>query len=125
MKKIRLTEQDLHKIIKSSVKRILLENYPWAAKDDPRAPYNQPEYDFTDIASQKIEEEIDSLSEEFYDWFFTHYDYDDDDVDEEGVLYQASHDPKIRQEYENFRWDDVVDEISEQDYDNFYAEDEF
>lgn len=124
MKKIRLTEQDLHKIIKSSVARILSENYPWAAKDDPRAPYHQLEYDFTDIASQKIEEEIDSLSEEFYDWFFTHYDYDDD-VDEEGVLYQASHDPNIRQEYENFRWDNVIDEISEQDYDDFYAEDEF
>lgn len=38
--KIRLTESQLHKVIKESVKRIL-ENYPPGAANDPRAPYNQ------------------------------------------------------------------------------------
>ena len=73
---IKLTESDLHKIIKESVKNILKENYPHGAEFDPRAPWNQTEsnYENVEIGVDVIiqypekftENEIDNMDSEYF-----------------------------------------------------------
>ena len=73
-KQIKLTESDLHNIIKESVKNILKENYPPGAEFDPNAPWNQtePYYENVKIGVDVIiqypekftENEIDNMNSE-------------------------------------------------------------
>lgn len=99
---IRLTESQLHKVIKESVSKILKENYPWGAEHDPRAPYNQ-----TDDIDRQIDDEIDNLSTVFVDWYFDKYGWDGE-TPESLILQYAQGDDTVRNAYTEYRYDDII-----------------
>lgn len=114
---IRLTESQLHQIIKESVNKLLKENYPMGAENDPRAPYNQP--DDSEIYEQ-IDAEIENLDPVFVDWAVDRYweDFDEHMSDEEiaGMLAKL---PKVQQEYTDYRYEELVMMDDEPDYDSY------
>lgn len=73
---IKLTESDLHNIIKESVKNILKENYPPGAEFDTHAPWNQTESDYENVKigvdviiqypEKFTENEIDNMDSEYF-----------------------------------------------------------
>ena len=91
--------------------------YPPGAEHDPSAPYNEVDLDdiYGDDATQKIDEEIDDHSDYFID-FCCDNDYLGEDYSDED-LERCSRDESIRNEYHDFRYDDVVADLAETDAD--------
>lgn len=114
---IKLTEAQLHQVIKESVNRILKENYPLGAANDPRAPYNQPDDSWV---YEEIDKEIDTLDQTFIDWVVDKYvDGYDEFVSNEEIAANLAEDPNIRDEYADYRYEDIVTECEEPDYDAY------
>ena len=87
-------------------------NYP-AGADTPDAPWNQVDLDdiYGDDATQKIDEEIDDHSDSFIDFCCDNESLGEDYTDED--LERCAHDEKIRNEYHDYRYDDMVQELAE------------
>ena len=100
-------------------------NYP-AGADTPDAPWNQVDLDdiYGDDATQKIDEEIDDHSDNFIDFCCDNEYLGEDYTDED--LERCSRDENIRNEYHDYRYDDMVQELAETaaDEQDYYDESE-
>ena len=87
-------------------------NYP-AGADTPDAPWNQVDLDdiYGDDATQKIDEEIDDHSDNFIDFCCDNEYLGEDYTDED--LERCARDENIRNEYHDYRHDDVVQDLAE------------
>ena len=87
-------------------------NYP-AGADTPDAPWNQvnPEDIYGDDATQRIDEEIDDHSDNFIDFCCDNEYLGEDYTDED--LERCARDENIRNEYHDYRYDDVVQDLAE------------
>jgi len=89
--------------------------YPAGAEHDPNAPYNETSIEdyYGDDARSQIDEEIDTKDPTFVDWAYENdhlpEDYTDEDVD------KIVKDDKVRSEYQDYRLDDVMNELAEND----------
>lgn len=88
-------------------------NYP-AGADTPDAPWNQVELDdiYGDDATQKIDEEIDDHDDNFIE-FCCDNDYLGENYTDED-LERCARDESIRNEYHDYRYDDVVQDLAEE-----------
>lgn len=133
MKKIRLSENAFHQLIKESVNRILKEwesgYYPMGAENDPRAPYNQPDepdWDemYGDKIDKQIENEIDSQDDNFIDFCVGKYNV----LDEVEDFSSYAHDENVRKAYHDYRYDlimdDMISDYSWDDMDDFYYDED-
>ena len=87
--------------------------YPPGAEHDPSAPWNQVDLDdiYGDDATQKIDEEIDDHDDNFIDFCCDNEYLGEDYTDED--LEQCARDENIRNEYHDYRYDDMVQELAE------------
>ena len=91
--------------------------YPPGAEHDPNAPFNQVDLEdiYGDDATQRIDGEIDDHDDRFIE-FCCDNDYLGEDYTDED-LERCARDENIRNEYHDFRYDDVVADLAETDAD--------
>lgn len=98
-----------------------MDNYPAGAAHDPRAPYNEVELSdiYGDRANELIDQEIDDNEGMFLDWAQDN-DHLPEDYTDADVQAIAS-DRAIRDEYREYRFDDLCEELAEDaaDYDAY------
>lgn len=101
---------DAYQIGKTNHQKKLTTMY----ENDPRAPWNQvdPADVFGDAANEYIKDEVKSRSTNFIEWAcdqgYLSPDYTDEDVDD------IADDGAITDEYNDYRFDDVVMMLAEQ-----------